>query len=193
MPIDDKTPVFPGDPKQVIEQFATIEKEGWTEKRITFNSHFSTHIDAPIHMIKDGKTLSDFPIESFIGDAIVIDASNNLVPSLMNVKERDIVFFYTGYSEKAYTDAYFKDAPVMTKETAHDLVKRKVKIIGVDSLSPDNEPFEIHKILLGNNILIVENLVNLKELVGKRFQCFILPLKIQNGDGSPCRIIGILD
>ncbi len=53
--IDERTPVYPGDPKQDIKQIATIEKEGWNEKRITFNSHFSTHIDAPFHMLKDGK------------------------------------------------------------------------------------------------------------------------------------------
>ena len=50
MPIDEKTPTWPADPKQEIRQLATVEKEGYNEKRLTINSHFSTHIDASLHM-----------------------------------------------------------------------------------------------------------------------------------------------
>ena len=50
MSIDEKTPVFPGDPMQEIKQIATLEKEGWTEKQLTFTSHFSTHIDAGVSL-----------------------------------------------------------------------------------------------------------------------------------------------
>lgn len=54
MAIDERTPVFPGDPKQEIRQFATIEQNGWNKKRLTFNSHFGT-------------------LETFVGEAGVID------------------------------------------------------------------------------------------------------------------------
>jgi kynurenine formamidase len=66
-------------------------------------------------------------------------------------------------------------------------------MVGLDSYSPDNEPFEIHKMLLKRDILIVENLVNLDRLVGKRFRCYVMPLKIQDADGAPCRVIGIIE
>lgn len=194
MPIDEKTPVFPGDPKQEIKKFATIKKNGWNEKRLTFNSHFSTHIDAPFHMIEDGKKLTDFPIETFIGDAIVIEARNKvkIEPDLSKVRKNDIVFFFTGHTDKAYTDEFFKNNPVISIRTSQELIKKKIKIVGLDSYSPDNEPFEVHKLLFKHDILIVENLVNLGKLNGKRFKCFILPLKIKNADGAPCRVIGIL-
>ena len=58
MSIDEETPVFPGDPKQEIKQYATIKENGWNEKRLTINSHFSTHIDAPFHMLENGKKLT---------------------------------------------------------------------------------------------------------------------------------------
>jgi len=191
MDIDDRTPVFPGDPKQVIKQVATIKENGWNEKRLAFNSHFSTHIDAPIHMVENGKNLTDFPVEKFIGEATVIDVSNQKIiePNLNSVQEDDIVFFYTGQTEKMYSEDFFKDNPVISEKTAQLLVEKNIKIVGLDSLSPDAEPFEIHKIFLRNNILIVENLVNLKELCGKRFECIILPLKIKDADGAPCRVI----
>lgn len=194
MPIDEKTPVLPGDPKQEIKQIATIKENGWNEKRLTISSHFSTHIDAPFHMIENGKKLTDFPIEKFIGEAIVIDvrSQKQIKSNLGNIKENDIVFFFTGHTNKAYSSDFFQDNPVITKETAQQLIAKKVKIVGLDSYSPDNEPFEIHKMLFRYDILIVENLVNLDKLNGKRFMCYILPLKINNADGAPCRVIGII-
>ena len=95
MSIDERTPTFPGDPKQEIKQIATIGENGWNEKKLTFNSHFSTHIDAPFHMLENGKKLTDFPIETFIGDAIVIEIKNGIEPNLDDVKAGDIVFFLT--------------------------------------------------------------------------------------------------
>ena len=195
MQIDERTPVFPGDPKQEITQFATIKEKGWNEKRLSFNSHFSTHIDAPSHMIEHGKTLTDFSLETFIGEAIVVDARNqqHIAPHLDNVKANDIVLFCTQHSDKAYTDTYFANNPTLTQETAQKLIDKKVKIVGIDSFTPDNEPYSVHKMLFKHDILIVENIVNLKELIGKRFQCIILPLKIKNGDGAPCRVIAMQD
>lgn len=197
MPIDERTPVFPGDPNQSIEQYATIEKNGWNEKRLTFNSHFGTHIDAPFHMLQDGKKLDDFPIEHFIGKAIVIDAGkkndkNEIIVRLEEVQEDDIVFFYTGNTEKAYSDLFFKNNPVISLATARELAERKVKIVGLDSYTPDNAPYETHKLLFRHGICIVENLVNLKQLVGKRFTCQVMPLKIAEADGAPCRVVATL-
>jgi len=192
MSIDERTPTFPGDPKQEIKQIATIGENGWNEKKLTFNSHFSTHIDAPFHMLENGKKLTDFPIETFIGDAIVIEIKNGIEPNLDDVKAGDIVFFLTGQTKKAYSDNFFKDNLVITKETAQKLINKKVKIVGIDSFSPDNEPFEVHKMFFKDEILIVENLVNLEKLNGKRFKCYIFPLKIQDADGAPCRVVGVL-
>ena len=74
-----------------------------------------------------------------------------------------------------------------------ELIDKKIKIVGLDPFTPDNEPFPVHKMLFKNEILIVENLINLDKLVNKRFQCFIFPLKIQNADGAHCRVVAIID
>src|SRR3989344_8724833 len=150
IPIDERTPTFPGDQKQEIKQVATIGENGWNEKRVAFNSHFSTHIDAPFHMLENGKKLTDFPVEFFMGESIVIEMKNN-TPNLEEVKAGDIVFFLTGQIKKAYSDDYFKDNLVITPETAQKLINRKIKIVGIDSFSPDNEPFEVHKMFFKNN------------------------------------------
>ncbi len=192
MMINSKTPTFPGDPKTEIKQFATIKENGWNEKRITFNTHYSTHIDAPYHMLESGEKLTDYSLQRFIGDAIVLELRYPM-PDLSAVEANDIVFFCTGHSNKAFEPGYFEHNPVITPEIAEALVKKRVKIVGIDSFTPDNEPYDVHKIFFKNNILIVENLVNLDKLINKRFRCFILPLKIEDADGAPCRVMGIIE
>jgi len=193
--IDSKTPNWPGDPEIVIKQFSTVEKDAIGKKVLTFHSHFSTHIDAPSHMISNGKTLSDYLMEKFVGECIVLDVrgQKEIETNLDSVKEGDIVFFLTAHSDKVYEKDYFDRNPVLTPKTAQELVDKKIKMVGLDSPTPDNAPYTLHKLFLKHDILIVENLVNLKELAGKRFQCYVLPLKIKDGDGAPCRVIGVIN
>ena len=169
MEFGENTPVYPGDPKPLFQQSATIEKNGYNAKKITFETHFSTHIDAPFHMIPDGKKLSEFPIETFTGRGMVFDGNPE------KIDEGDIVFFQGK----------------ITEETAKELIRKKVKMVGTDQMSPDDSPYPVHKLLLQNNILIVENLTNLDKIIGKRCTFFVLPLKI-NGDAAPCRAIALL-
>ena len=194
MPIDEKTPTFPGDPPITIKRH-TVKEHTYGKTFLELHTHVSTHIDAPSHMIEHGKTLSDFPISKHVGEAIVIDVrgQKNIEPDLSKVKEHDIVFFLTSHSEKAYTSHYFENNPVITEKTAQQLVDLKVSIVGLDSFTPDNEPYSVHKIFLKHDILIVENLIHLEKLSGQRFTCFILPMKITDADGAPCRVVAVLD
>jgi len=193
MPLDDKTPVFPGDPKQEIKQIASIKGNGWNEKRLIFNSHFGTHIDAPYHMLENGKKLDEFPMEKFVGRLIVIDAigQKNIKSDLNGVKEGDIVFFRTGHTKNAYDKNFFTTNPVIDPYTANAAIEKKVKIIGLDSWTPDSEPYEVHKMLFRYEILIVENLVNLDEVKDGKFTCYVMPLNIKDADGAPCRVIAV--
>ena len=120
LPIDERTPNWPGDPKIVIKQFSTVEKDAISKKVITFHSHFSTHIDAPSHMIARGKTLSDYPIEKFVGEGIVLDVrgQKEIKTNLSSVQEDDMVFFLTSHSDKIYEKDYFTSNPVLSSVTA---------------------------------------------------------------------------
>lgn len=173
--MDENTPAYPGSFGITTEEIGTLEREGWREKKISLSTHFGTHIDAPAHMLTRGKTITDYPPEKFFGPAVVLDASRS-EPGLAGVKKNDIVLLHTNGRE-------------VRKSTALALVKKKVKIVGVDSLSPDEEPFEIHKILLKKDVLIIENITGLKKLVGKRCLVYALPMKIKGADGAPCRVI----
>jgi len=190
MEISDKTPPFPGDPKLELKTLASIAKNGCNEKRVSFNTHFSTHIDAPFHMLEDGKKLNEFPIETFIGDAQVFDVRDNSEIKLSNLTSRiqaPIVLFRTEHTKKAFESNFFRNNPVISVEVANKLATSSARIVGIDSFTPDNYPYTVHKILFKKNILIVENLVNL-ESVGSRCKLFIAPLNLKNADGAPARV-----
>lgn len=191
LPIDERIPVFPGDPKPEIKQISTIREKGWNEKQLTISSHFSTHIDAPNHMIANGKTLSDYPIASFIAEAVVFDVRGQSIidVNVDIVKPRDFVFFWTNHIHHIYDSTYFENNPVLSEKTVLKLIEKEISILGIDSFTPDNEPFECHKELFSHDIRIVENLVHLDKIPQQRFLCYIFPLHVKEADGAPCRVV----
>jgi kynurenine formamidase len=191
VPLDENTPAYPGDPKLKLEKLDSLEKNGYEDHSLFMPLHMGTHIDAPAHMIEGGKKLSEFPIDYFSGRGVCLDASGgfNLAEiKKVKINEGDIVFFHTGMSAAYYKPDYFEKYPEVPAEIIKFLVEKKVKIVGVDMCSPDYSPFPIHKILLGNNILIIENLTNLGVLLGKDFKIYAFPLKFAL-DGSPVRVV----
>ncbi len=187
---------FPGDdPPQVVKK-TDLTRDGYTTFQVKTGMHVGTHIDAPLHMIEGGKFLSDLPVERFMGKGRLLDArgQTRITSELLHevdLKQGDIVFVYTGF-EGHFSDPkrYFGSYPEMTEDFAVALVQAGIRILGMDTASPEREaPFVVHKTLLAREILIIENLVNLEALVGaKEFEVIALPVKFQCA-GGPVRVI----
>ncbi len=191
MPLTNNTPVYPGDPKVDIKVAAEPETDGYLDHSLSLGTHNGTHIDAPAHMVAGGKVLSDFSVDSFVGRGVVVDVRKGFdleVLEAANIKQDDIVLLMTGKSDNFDAADYYTDYPAVTEEFADYLVGRHVRMVGVDTGSIDHEPFPVHKKLLGSDILIIENLVNISQLLGKDFTVFALPLNL-NVEGSPARVI----
>jgi len=190
--LNEGTPVYPGDPRTKIESAGVFEKDGYNDHLVSVGTHVGTHIDAPLHMIPNGKTLDQFTLEQFVGRGKYIKVENKTfdIKALeqAGIGESDIVLFHTGMDELYGKDDYFKIYPEIPEEVAKFLSERKVKIVGMDMASPDYPPFKIHKLLLGSGVLIIENLTNLSELAGKEFEVYALPIKLQI-DAAPARVI----
>jgi kynurenine formamidase len=190
-------PVFPGDPAPELRQTARVENEGYAHYQIKTGMHAGTHIDAPFHMISGGKKISEFPPEKFIARGILLDArgQNKIEASLLegrNIQPGNVIIVLTGWYKNFGQPEYFVDAPLVTAEFAEKLASLKVSMLGLDTPTPDQSPFLIHKILLGNEILIIENLTHTEELLEfPNFEIIALPLKI-DADGSPARVIAKL-
>lgn len=176
-------PVFPGEPVVKFRKHANIGENGYNEHQITINAHFGTHIDFPYHMIEDGKKSDSFEISSFIGKGTVIDI-NNLKD---NDIDCDVILVYTGHLDSGY-ECMFENIPYLDEKLVDSIIEKKPKMILLDIPTPDKYPFSIHKKLLSNDILIVENVINMKHLIGKSFNIFVAPLNFVGFDGAPCRV-----
>ena len=184
-------PVYPGDPIPEISQVAFIDKDGYNDFQIKTGMHVGTHMDAPLHMLQNGKRLSDYSPDHFFGKGHLIKASNINVELLenKNISRGDIVFLMTGFYKKFGTDEYYENYPEINEVFAKKIIELGVKIIGMDTPSPDRAPFAIHKLLLENDILIIENLTNLELLLEHvQFDVVALPAKFET-EAAPVRVI----
>jgi len=192
IPISEFMPVYPGDPATKIEPKGTLQKDGFEDHYLSIGTHAGTHIDAPSHMILNGKTLDQIPLVTFLGRGVYIKIQNKRFDmqaiTSIRIQEGDIVLFHTGMSDRYTEKDYFQEYPAFPEELANYLVQKKVKIVGVDMGNIDHDTFSVHKIFLQNEILILENLTNLSLLENKQFTIYAFPLKLSL-DGSPVRVI----
>lgn len=194
----DDMPVYPGDPIPELVQIAHIAKEGYTDYKITTGMHVGTHMDAPLHMLESGKKLSEIEPQQFIGRGVLIDArgKNVIDDSLLiglSKEKTDIVLVMTGFYKKFHSPEYYESYPEISEPFAQKIISLGIKMVGIDTPSPDRPPFKIHKLLLGNNVLIVENLTNLEPLLGvSSFEVLALPTKF-DAEAAPVRVLARLE
>ncbi len=196
VPLNPRTPTYEGDPPTKLEPVATIAKDGYAFTYISVNSHTGTHVDAPTHMVPDSaKGLDSYKPDQFVGRGVYLDVTDKIFTleklKQSNIQAGDIVVFHTGMADVYHETSYYDSYPAMPEEVAQYLVDQKVSMVGVDMCSPDHEPFEVHRILLGGDVLIIENLTNLGQLAGKTFDVYALPIRI-DADAAPARVIAIL-
>jgi len=219
--IHDDIQIYPGDPAPSIRRGLTHEKDYCHVDVLTLGSHTGTHIDAPFHFFKKGKKIDEFPVQRFVGDGVLIDVSGKSDRELIEpedveayrteIAEGDFVIFRTGRDKYFGTPRYYLH-PFLSPQGAQLLVKMGVSLVGIDALNIDPTYYEIteadtsaknlpdaeeygypvHDILLGNDLLIVENLCNLEKIRQIKGIYSFLPLKLKDADGSPIRAVFII-
>ena len=184
----------------------THDKEERSCVKLAFASHSGTHIDAPRHILREGKTIDQIPLEQFIGEAVVLDFSHKKSERAITSKDlegtaimpNDAVLFRTGWAEMWGTPEFYEGAPHLTLDAADYLLSKGVRAVGADF--PCVDPMEelrlgqrppIHEKLLGEGLILLEQLANLEQITKERVTVIALPLKIKNGDGCPARIVAI--
>jgi arylformamidase len=202
--VNPEITVFPGTEPPVIEKANTIENDGFAELKISMFTHTATHIDAPCHILKNTKSLDQFPADKFIGKGYVIDCRHLsgqeisldfLKKQEQKITDSEFLLIHSGWSAKWKTDAYFSDYPVLSRESAAWLTNFNLKGIGLDYISIDpvhDETLMNHHIVLSREIIIIENLTSLNLLPENDFVFQCLPIKFEHADGSPVRAVGII-
>ena len=172
--------VYPGDPQP--ERFVTLSiKNGDVCNLTAFKmcAHNGTHVDAPFHFYADGKTIDQVDLDRFIGWAYVAERDGDIsaddaknILKAANGCERILV----------------KGKAVVTKEAAQVFAQARIKLFGNESqtVGPIDAPKEVHLIMLGAEIVLLEGIRLEKVPVGKYFLNAV-PLNLGGADGSPCR------
>jgi kynurenine formamidase len=199
--VSSDMPVYPGTEQPELIERSSLEEAGFLEKKITFSSHVGTHVDAPAHMLKDAQTLDSLEIDQFFGPALMVSfdgsASKKIDVSGLDfyskeLEKVDFLIVHTGWSTHWGTEKYFVDYPVLTVEAATWLKQFHLKGVGLDTISADTVDSggnPIHKALLQENTIIIENLTNLSSLSVSLFNFSCFPIKFVNADGSPVRAV----
>jgi kynurenine formamidase len=186
--------IYPGDEPVRLEKINDFARDGFNNFHFTSGMHIGTHIDGPMHMTKSGRFIDELSLERFIGTGCFLNAAGMKViaytPEFASVIiPESIVIIYTGFGKQFGSEEYYRDHPVISMELAQLFVEQRIKMACLDSPSPDRFPYDVHKLLLKNSILIAENLTGMEELLTvKKFEIIAFPLRI-HADSSPARIV----
>jgi kynurenine formamidase len=142
------TPIFPGYEEIKLERITHHAKQGVMTHKITTIFHTSTHLNAPIHLVPGAPAVGDLALQNFFGTGVVLSLSKKnwglIEPSDLErakpaIKAGDIVLINTGWHRK-YADSkeYFGYAPGLSKHAAEWLVKKRVKLVGIDTACVDH-------------------------------------------------------
>ena len=177
--------VFPGDPVPKAERMSSIT-DGAVCNLTAFSmcAHNGTHVDAPYHFLNEGKTIEEMPIDAFVGDCYVAchegDVSAEDAHAILEKAKS------CGCGERIL----IAGKATVTAEAAKVFAKEKIKLIGNESqtVGPEDGPMEVHKILLSEEIVLLEGIVLRNVEEGKYFLS-AAPLNLAGSDGAPCRAL----
>lgn len=199
--IDNDTAPYPGDPAPWIEPALVFESAGCRVQRVSLATHSGTHIDAPAHVLENGRALAGFPLESFSGAAVVLDCRDadgeigaQVLREISRHEDEPLcwVLLFTGWAAKWGTPDYFTGGyPVPSAALLERMAALGIQGFGLDAPGPDHygEVIRHRAWMQRTQGLIVENLVNLEQVLaaGGRCRFFAAPLKLTASDGAPVR------
>lgn len=198
--LNNQSTVYPGKDKPVFQPAAFIDKDGYRETHLEFDSHLGTHIDAPAHMLDKGLTLDRMPVSAFSGMAFILTVPEGMkkinqhfiISYAEDIKGAEFVLFKTGWSKYWESQRYFEDFPTLTTDAVKWLLTYPLKGIGFDAISADpveSTDFPNHYLIFNKGLLIIENLKFPDELTEASGEFTCLPLPFENADGSPVRAV----
>ncbi len=183
--------VFPGDPAPEKKILNSIEK-GDLYNLTTFSmcAHNGTHIDAPFHFIKDGKTVDEICLEAFVGMAYV--AEHHGVVTSEDAAE--IIEKAKKQNPEAAKRILIKGDVEVSLDAAKAFASSDVLLLGNEpqTIGPQNAPMAVHLVLLGADVVLLEG-IRLAEVSEGVYFLNAAPLNLSGADGSPCRAILLAD
>ena len=179
--------VFPGDPAPVRQTLSSIEDGAlYNLTALSLCAHNGTHIDAPYHFIKDGKTVDEVPLSKTVGWAYVAQEEG-----MLSAKDANRIL---ADAKKVHPEAAKRilvgGKVTVTEEAARVFAEANIDLLGNESqtVGPEDAPMQVHLILLSREVVLLEGI----RLGGVPTGVYLLsaaPISLAGSDGAPCRAI----
>jgi kynurenine formamidase len=219
-PLNRDTQVHPFfNPPQIVRELIHVDypadRPSFNAELIITSNHAATHVDAFGHYDRsDGAAaIAEMALENFCGPAVCIDvrqfgdkghlvtpqeAQEALSKAGVGLERGDMLLFCTDhFNRTAGTPAFLDGFSGIAPETVAWMAEEGVKIFGVETISPDltyeYDDYRTHRACAEHRLTHYENLNNLKDVAGRRFDFYGFPLRLEVAYGSPVRAVGILE
>lgn len=175
--------VFPGDPAPKNTQLLSVTKgDVCNLTQLSMCAHNGTHVDAPFHFLNEGKTIDQLGLVPFVGDCFVARYDGNVTAAdAAGIMEK-------AKSAGAAERILIAGKATVTAEAARVFSEAGIKLLGNESqtVGPEDAPKEVHLILLGAEVVLLEGIV-LDDVDEGRYFLSAAPLNLGGCDGAPCR------
>ncbi len=188
-----------------VEQLGRLEKVGRNTASIHMGSHSGTHMDAPAHFFNGMFGVDQIDLGQACGDVSIVNFTGKLkhrkveLCDVEDIPVTERMIFVFGWFQYWKTNSYYEDFPYFSQEAVQYLIDKGMKVMALDTPSPDSvrdigniEDSINHKLLLKNKVILIEYLTNTDKLLNnKKYTLIALPLKLRDADGAPARVIAI--
>ena len=179
--------VYPSDPKPEKKELKSIEKgEVYNLTAFSMCAHNGTHIDAPRHFIKDGKTVDEMSLEAFIEMAYVVEYSGVVTEN----DATEIIEKAEKHNKEAAKRILIKGDVEISLEAAKVFASSNVLLLGNEpqTIGPKNAPMAVHLALLSADVVLLEG-IRLAAVSEGVYFLNAAPLNLAGAEGSPCRAV----
>jgi kynurenine formamidase len=212
-------PIWPGNTPFAMMPVAWHDRGGFGQNALVLWEHTGTHIDAPLHRVRDGASVERIAAEDLVAPLVVIDisaraaANADAVLTISDIQEwerahggipeRAFVAMYSGWDRRLGDAGSFLNldgegrphAPGFAPDAAEYLIsQREIVGAGVDTLSLDqsaSRDFGTHTAILGAGRYGVEMLANLDQVPPSGARVVVGAPKHAGGTGGPCRVLAL--
>jgi kynurenine formamidase len=178
-------------------------------------THNGTHIDAPRHVLEKGLPVDQLPLAQVAKEGVLINLPHKGANSSISVKDildtgvelgpNRIPVIHTGWTDKTWgKPEFWSQMPYLEPGVGAMMAEKGVSAVAMD-VFPEKplwrgvklEPGEVwlgnHLALLGKGIPLIQFVTNLSQIGSRKFVLVALPLKMRGADGSPARVIALVE
>jgi kynurenine formamidase len=206
--LDEKTPIYASKSKVTLERTRQMNKgDVCNEMSWNFTNHAGTHVDAPRHFVKKGKTVDQYPAEGWVFDKVSLVNLHKVKPGEIITlagfgklaRDTQLVLIKTGFERYRGQKAFWHNGPGLHPELAAWLKKMcpHIRAVGMDIISVSSiQNRELgraaHREFLGRDILLIEDM-KLSVLKSVPQKVLVAPVRVKDGDAAPCCVFAWRD